>query len=162
MCGPVEISARSMSHAAHGLRAWAHGMYAVEAAVELLIRFESPFGSPLLTGPWIQYDPESDHFWFDAEVVDGDGCLSSGERRVLWIAASLADPVSAPVCLGDALPGLDREALELVLAAVAHAGGSHEHSRLIPDVDGPWLTERGVRLATQRLGSLYDWPQEES
>ncbi len=46
---------------------------------------------------------------------------------VLDIAAALAGD-GQPVALGEAVSGLDRKHLELVLAAIAHAAGSHEHS----------------------------------
>jgi hypothetical protein len=148
---------RDVVNLVEGLREWARGMYPLEAAVELLIRF----GAPLLTGPWVEYDAGRDRYWFSAERVRVEsGCLSGGERRMLRIAASLADP-EVTVDLSDALSGLDREHLALVLAAVAHAGGSHDYSRLVPDPDGSWAAEDGVRLATRPPGSLYDWPSVE-
>ena len=143
---------------ADDLRAWARGLYPLEAAVELLIRFNGPCGSPLLTGPWIAHDASRDRFWFNADTaLAGAGQLSGGERRTLTIAASLAEP-DVSVDLFDALPGLDREHLALVLAAVAHAGGSHEHSVIVPDPEGSWQSADDVRLASRRLGPLYDWP----
>jgi hypothetical protein len=147
---------------AEGLRAWARGLYALEAAAELLIRYDHPFGAPLLAGPWVEYDADLDRYWFNTEtVVEQGGCLSSGERRVLDVAASLADP-DHEVSLVEVLSGLDREAVALVLAAVAHAAGTHEHSRLLPDPDGRWQASDGTRLASHRLSSLYDWPSDEA
>jgi hypothetical protein len=142
---------------AAGLRAWARGIYPLEAAVELLARV---YGGRLLSGSWVEYGPDRDRCWFNVERVGEDaGCLSGGERRLLLVAASLADPDGAPVALGDALSGLDRDALSLVLAAVAHAGGSHEHSGIVVDPAGAFVGEDGVRLASRRLGSLYEWPE---
>lgn len=148
---------RDQANIAAGLRDWAHGMYTLQAAAELLIRF----GPPLLTGPWVEHDPDRDRHWFNAQrVAEDSGYLSGGERRVLRIAASLADP-EATVDLSDALSGLDRQHLALVLAAVAHAGGSHEHTRLVHAPDGRLVSASGVRLATRRQGSLYDWSTAE-
>lgn len=132
---------------ATALRAWAKGNYPLEAAVELLIRV---FGGRLLTGPWIG-ETENGQIWFDVDGVDEAGYLSGRELRVLDIAASLASN-ERRVALTDVLPGLDRHALELVLAADAHAGGSHEHSNIVID------HEAGVAENRGRLPSLYPWP----
>ena len=50
---------------------------------------------------------------------------SSGQLRILRAGACLAD--GRPVDLGDTASGLDRRHLQLLLAAISHAGGSHEH-----------------------------------
>lgn len=100
------------------LRAWAKGVYSAEAAVELLIR--TGFAQP--GHPWCQPDG-----WVDFEILrDGISGYSSGEQRLLRIACSLFG--TEPVDLSEDIPGLDRKYLDLVLAAIAHAGGSHEHS----------------------------------
>ncbi len=52
---------------------------------------------------------------------DSFGALSGGETRLLRIAASLLD--GPPVDLGRNLAGLDREHLQLVFSAIAHACG---------------------------------------
>ncbi|NKX55921.1 hypothetical protein [Arthrobacter mobilis] len=119
------------------LRAWAKGMHTIEAATELLIR---AFGGryAAVGRPWIRKDGSDGKPWIDFEVIpECIGGSSGGERRFLMLAASLADNV--PVVLSDTIPGMDRENLDLVLAAIAHAGGSHEHS--------------------DKLGSLYPWPR---
>jgi hypothetical protein len=103
---------------AAALRRWAQGSLPVEAAVELLVR---AWGGRLLNGSWIQVEPGA--AWIDADSADG-GYLSGGERRLLNIALSLAD-YDHTVCLNDVLPGLDRTALRLVIAATAHAAGAH-------------------------------------
>jgi hypothetical protein len=41
----------------------------------------------------------------------------------------------------------------LVLAAVAHAAGSHEHTDMVVDAD------RGIAFSRSRLASLYPWPE---
>jgi hypothetical protein len=135
-----------------GLRAWARGVYATEAAVELLVRFQDGrFAHP--GHPWIMPDPGEGWYWLEPDHLTGPtvACLSGGERRLLAIVASLTG--GAPVDLGDALAGLDRDTVTLVLASVAHASGSHEHSDIVVDAD------RGVGFARGRLPSLYPWPK---
>ena len=135
---------------AAGLRAWAKGMYATEAAAELLIR---ACDGRLLLGPWIRTDQaESGIAWLDATRVDDAAYLSGGQLRVLRIAASLVSSQS-PVSLGDELPGLSRGDLELVLAAVAHASGSHQHSDMLIDLDAGVYESRGYKP------SLHPWPE---
>lgn len=137
---------------AEGLRAWGAGMYTTSAAAELLIHY----GPPLLTGPWVEYDSDRDRYWFNTDAVEEcGGHLSGGQRRALDIAASIAS--DRPVRLGDAASGLDRENIKLVLAAVAHAAGSHEHSEVVW-VDDP-DAECGIRPGgCRKLASLYPWP----
>lgn len=102
------------------LRAWARGDLALEAAVELIT---TALDGRLLTGPWVRPD-EADRLWFDADVAAAEaGALSGGERRVLAIATSLASS-EHPVDLGNAITGLDPDALDAVLEAFAHAGGA--------------------------------------
>ena len=132
------------------LREWAAGVYGLEAAVELLARFND---GRLLPGSWIERDAERGRYWFSADMVpEAVGVLSGGERRVLAIAASLAEPTLTRVGLGDLVTGLDRDALDLVLAALAHAGGSHEHTRPVFGLDGTYA-------GTRELPALHEWPQ---
>ncbi|WP_239437881.1 hypothetical protein [Arthrobacter alpinus] len=133
------------------LRAWAKGLHALEAATELLIRsFDGRFAKP--GNPWIDKDMDSGNVWVNFEAIPENlGGTSDGERRLLMLAASLSD-VGVEINLGDYLPGFDRKILNLVLAAVAHAAGSHEHSDFIADAEG---------IATfERLPSLHLWPNE--
>lgn len=131
------------------LRQWAKGGYTCEAATELLIRgFNGRFTSP--AWPWIT--PDGDHAdpWIDFEAIpDNIGMLSGGEQRFLLITASIAG--EHPITLGDSLPGLGRDHLDLVLAAAAHAGGSHEHSETTWDTTG--------RCVLTRAGTLHPWPE---
>ena len=134
--------------AATGLRAWAEGSYAGEAGVELLIRaFDGRFAEPGC--PWICRSPRSDWFWIDIEaLVEHSVWMSDGERRVLAVVAALAD--ARPIAdLTDVLSGVDRRHLSLLLAAMAHAGGSHEQVDVIRD---------GERVVFDRLSSLLPWP----
>ncbi|MFC8523400.1 ABC transporter ATP-binding protein [Pseudarthrobacter sp. NPDC057230] len=144
-----------MSHA-DDLRAWARGMYTTEAATELLLKaFGGKFAAP--GNPWIHTSTEPEgpnqlRAWIDfAAIPEEVGPLSGGERRFLMLAASLAEDV--PVVLGDLVSGLDRENLDLVLAAIAHAGGSHQHSDIRFNEDGSMSLGKGY------LDSLHPWPR---
>ena len=84
---------------------------------------------------------------------------SGGERRVLLVAASLAGGV--PVDLSDAVSGLDRANLSLVLAALSHANGSHEHAEFVGEAEqpgGPLVVRPGSPRLT--LGPVHPWPDE--
>jgi hypothetical protein len=136
-----------------GLRAWARGAYGCEAAVEVLARFQhGRFTDP--SWEWINHDPTIDWCTLLPDHLTGPATaeLSGGERRILRIVASLAG--GAPVELDDTLAGLDRSAVALVLAAVAHAAGSHQHTDLAYECDGRPSFVRGV------LPPLYAWPAE--
>ncbi|TLM83653.1 hypothetical protein FDW83_09345 [Pseudarthrobacter sp. NamE2] len=144
-----------MTHA-DDLRAWARGMYTIEAATELLLRgFGGKFAAP--GNPWVHTSTEPQgpgqvSAWIDfASIPEEAGALSGGERRFLMLAASLAEDV--PAVLGDIVPGLDRENLDLVLAAIAHAGGSHQHSDIRFNEDGTMSLGKGY------LDSLHPWPR---
>lgn len=132
---------------AGALRDWAKGMYGTEAAVEVLIR---ALGGRLLAGPWIAANDAGDGLWFDTSQIEQAGYLSGGEYRVLLVAASLAD-ASVTVSLSHVLGGLDRETLDVLLAGMAHAGGSHEHSNFVTTAGG------GAYLAGIHP-SLHPWP----
>lgn len=104
---------------AAAMRAWAAGDLALEAAVEILIR---SLDGRLLDGPWVRLN-SSGGIWFDPTVAGREGgYLSGGERRVLAVASSLASS-DHPVDLRDAITGIDPEALNVLLDALAHAGG---------------------------------------
>lgn len=141
------------------LRGWARGSYPLEAATELLIRAQhGRWASP--DQMWVQVEPNG-QAWIDfaeltAQLAAG-GTWSGGERRILTVAAAIGDDDGL---LADALPGLDRDNISLVLAAIAHAAGSHEHTPT-PII---WGTDdagepRPVRNPDQaKLGPLYPWP----
>jgi hypothetical protein len=100
------------------LRKWAKGDYATEAATELLIR--AMYGRFAGAGnPWVKKD--GDGYWIEFdEILDNIGPLSSGERRILQIAASIGS-FNAQVSLKDALWSLDDDNAMLVVAAIAHS-----------------------------------------
>lgn len=145
-----------------GLRAWAKGIYPLEAGVELLLRVcEGRFARP--GNPWVEPGADPGWWWIDIDQLTEDnlGAVSGGEARILRIAASLLGGPS--VNLYETIPGLDRELADLVLAAVAHACGSHEHAGgLVPDPDGRYLDSTGARVSFSRLGSLHAWPSQNS
>jgi hypothetical protein len=143
-----------MSNAQHeALRAWAKGIYALEAATELLIRgFGGKFAQP--GNPWVGYDPThgSGSWWIEFEKIPEEtGALSGGERRFLDLVASLGADV--PVAMGDILSGMDRTNLVLAMAAMSHASGAHEHSGLRISEDG----QRMIRDSSL-TGALVAWP----
>lgn len=125
---------------ADGLRRWSRGAYAEEAAVELLIRsFGGRFASTRY--PWVRACDRPGWFWLHGEpLIHDTGALSGGERRLLTVAGALVSGVAVSD-LADLLAGLDRTNLQLVLAAFAHAGGSHEQADVSVD---------GSRLSTLR------------
>ena len=114
---------------ADAVRAGAAGLYSLEAACELLIS----------TG-WLHRDDFTRFIRTGTSLTDGvtelacidwqsaitsreTGLLpcSSGENRILRLAASIADGI--PVDLNDALTGLDQTRIALVVRAVRHANG---------------------------------------
>ena len=128
------------------LRAWAAGSYADTAAVELLVR---AFGGRFAGAghPWIGTDAAG-RTWLDGDALRATSGLSGGERRVLALVAALID--AQPVEIVDVVSGLDRHHLDLVLAALAHAGGSHEHAAVALDPDGT--------AHFSSPGPLHPWP----
>lgn len=135
------------------LRQWAAGMYPSEAAVEVLLRFQhGRFASR--ENPWIA-DRDGGGVWLDVDQLtpENTGALSGGEQRILRLVASLLG--GAPVNLYEDLPGLDRETLDLMLAAIAHTAGSHEHSHVVAD------HEAGIARNFGLHPSLHPWPVEE-
>ena len=125
-------------------------MHTTEAATELLIRADNGIFASI-EQPWIK--PSERAYWIDfAAIAEYLGTLSGGEQRLLRIAASIGSEEATPVRLGDVLSGLDRRTLRLVLAAVAHAGGSHQHSSLVISRDG--------RATITKEPSLFMWDGE--
>jgi len=133
---PEEIAAR--------LRDWARGSLPMMAGAELILRAcDGRFARP--SWPWIVTEPDG-RVGVDAGALrDRTGALSGGERRALALVAALIG--EAPV---DVVTGLDRTNLHLVLAALAHAAGSHEHADVVV---GP----NGVGHLT-RPGPVVAWP----
>lgn len=107
---------------APSLREWAKGSYATEAATELLIRaMHGRFAGP--GNPWVKREKDAGgtRYWIEFdEILDNIGPLSSGERRILQIAASIGS-FNAQVSLKDAMWSLDDDNAMLVVAAIAHS-----------------------------------------
>jgi hypothetical protein len=131
------------------VRRWAMGVYPVEAGAELLIRQ----GKAIVEGaPWLtdigpaggQRVTEIDH----VRLWDESRGWSGSERRIVDIARSLMNS-RGRVNLHDAVTGLNRDQLELVLAAVAHAAGSHEKPR---------TTSTEEQRGNAALESAFPWP----
>ena len=98
-----------------GLRRWARGAYAEEAAVELLVR---AFGGRFASAgcQWVQPCERPGWFWLDGESMLHDtAALSGGEQRVLSIVGALVSGLAVSDLAG-VLAGLDRPNLKLVLA----------------------------------------------
>lgn len=127
------MSAMQLEEIAARLRDWARGSLPMMAGVELLLRgFDGRFAGS--SWPWIVTVPDG-RVWVDADALrDGTGALSGGERRILAMVAALLD--ETPVDVVDVVTGLDRANLHLVLAALAHAAGSHEHADVVVGPDG--------------------------
>lgn len=131
------------------LRTGAKGIYPTEAAVELLIRWGR---APLNRARWVQRDEHNEgRAYLDVDtMLEDTGAYSSSERRVVAIIASLYS-AEHPVALEDVVSGIDRPNMALVLAALAHANGSHQHSDFRHNADG-------APVGIVRLDSLYPWP----
>jgi hypothetical protein len=117
------------------------------ASVELLLRaFSGRFANP--SWRWVITEPDG-RAWVDVDALNaGTGVLSGGERRILAMVAALIN--EGPVDVVDVVSGLDRAHLHLVLAALAHAAGSHEHTDVVIDPYGV--------AHLSRVGALLPWP----
>lgn len=109
------------------LRAHARGLYAAEAAVELLINHSVWLRRGAFIGRFLRSaagdPPMAQILWGDAITALDSGQLpcSSGEGRILRLAASIAD--GTPVDLRNTLTGLDQRNIGMLVQAVLHANG---------------------------------------
>jgi hypothetical protein len=133
------------------LRGWARGAYGDEAAVELLIRsFGGRFAVP--SWPWIAPSERPGEYWLDADAIShATGQLSGGEQRVLAVVAALAGSQPLERSLVDVISGVDRDNQTLILAALSHAGGSHQHNDYQRRADGTYTVIEA--------GALFSWPE---
>ena len=112
---------------AEPLRAHARGLHAAEAAAELLINHATWLRRDAFTSRFLHsppgHPPMAHIDWVDAITALDSGQLpcSSGEGRILRLAASIADGI--PVDLRDALTSLDQRNAELLVQAIRHANG---------------------------------------
>lgn len=113
---------------ATALRAYAQGLYCLEAAAELLIA-QSWLHRPDFTSEFITTSSLVDGHamavvdWPSAITAlnTGDLLCSGGEQRMLRMTASIADGIL--VDLRDSLTGIDDHNIQLLLRAVLHASG---------------------------------------
>lgn len=138
-----------MDDIASTLRSWSRGIYSLEAATELLLRYANGRFADQ-AWPWMKV--EDDRIWIDFDSINSENVagLSGGERRILNIVASLGG--ATLVNLSDSVSGLDDFGIDLVLAAIAHANGSHQ-SAAFPIGDGGTYTAVGE-------SSVHPWPQK--
>lgn len=116
-----------------GLRAWARGLFPLEAATELLIRA----GCARAQDPWVRRAPSRtdrpDAVWIDFAAVSAFvEPMSAGERQLLLFAASLSGVDDAPAVRLGELMSVEPRRLALLVAALAHAGGRHDVWRTAP------------------------------
>ena len=137
------------------LRACADGLYALEASVELLIAHarwldrEDFVTSCIRTGTSIT-DGITEMALIDwpaaiTALHTGELPCSSGEQKMLQLAASLADQI--PVNLGAAITGLDNRNIQLLIRAILHASGRrqfHDHLK-VQRIIGQRLKQSGMR-----------------
>ena len=112
------------------LERWARGAYDCEAAVMLLTRgtLWGRFKNELQAVRAVGVDEASERGWIDRDALEEfalDNGLSGGERRMLWLIASLLGVASAPP-VGELLSGIDDRNVEVFLQASAHLAGWHE------------------------------------
>jgi len=108
------------------LRAGAEGLYALKAATGLIIAH----------GTWLERDDFACfiHHGTCTAAIDWEAAItaldagelpsSAGEKRMLRLAASLAD--QAHVSLGDAITGIDEHNAGLLIKSVRHASGRRQ------------------------------------
>lgn len=126
-------------HRNAALRAWAKGIYPLEAGVELLIR--SGWAARLDQSGYVEggEDREYAHPRVGEFLAHG-GYLSGGEYRQVTVIASFLGQLARTgdaealggihpfdMQLYEALPGVDHPFIRLVQSAVGHAAGLHEH-----------------------------------
>ena len=159
----------SADELAEALLRGASGMDTCEAFIRLLLA-HGVWPARLAAADFVELsdedEPEEPRYawvgWRYAVAALDAGTLTGGsgsDNRVLRIAASLSE-LGVPVDLADAVTGLDRHNLALVLAALSHANGSHEHKDYAVErqADGspPVVTTDTPML---ELGPVFGWSQ---
>lgn len=158
----MSIEAHAIEHhdLVAGLRAEAVGRLALEAAVELLIRHDRWLREPALVDRLVRVDdPLGEDLrvdWDTAADLIAEALLQPEDRSVLAIAASIA--VGEPVALSQRIPAMRRDTVALVLAAIAHAAGTHLQVDHVGELNtaGEWVaTSTSPRVS---LGPVVSWP----
>jgi len=113
------------------LTASAVGIHSLEAAAEFIIGCGCWLHRDDFTSRFITAGPDGDDAGTTMASIDWEAAIaaldagelpcSNGERRVLRLAASIA--AGTPVCLSDALTGIDERNATLAIQAVARAAG---------------------------------------
>jgi hypothetical protein len=118
---------------ATALRTCATGLYPLEAGVGLLIANGTFLHRDDFTRRFILHGTSAsenaqmaavDWDAATAALAAGELPCSSGERRILELAASLAAGI--PVNLNDAVTGLDRNNIQRLVTAIRHASGQRQ------------------------------------
>ena len=130
------------------LRAGAAGLYCAEAGAELQIRqrswlSRSDFAPFIVIAAAAGGQPATAAVDWEAAITALDGGVlpcSSGERRMLRLAASIAGGI--PVDLAEALTGLDRAGITAAASAVLHAGGHRGVTVTLPSDVPPCPVKR--------------------
>ena len=120
------------------LRACAAGFYPLEAGVALLITNGTFLHRDDFANRFIEHGTSISDGTTPMAAIDWDAAItalqsgelpcSGGERRILQLAASLADGV--PVDLRDTVTGLDDRNTALLLTAIRHATGNDQGKRI--------------------------------
>lgn len=166
---PLDPLSLSVSTRGLALRRGAVGPHPVEAATELLVRHRRWLTRSAFVQACVRVVDEVDGTltvdWDAARAHADTAPVPPADRAVLHIAVQLADgvgdqpdPPAARPPLGSLLPVLQRDEVDLVLAAVAHASGTHHHVEHVgePTASGEWrITDTSPRFL---LGSLHPWP----
>lgn len=109
-----------MTTLAQRIRNSLEGTYPSEAAA-IVITEAVNHTLPTKIGPAIDDDPDRDRAWIDWDLaVELSGPFSSGERRLIVLAASLATG-SHLINASDTFSGLDDVNAHIVLDAIAHS-----------------------------------------
>ena len=116
------------------LRACADGLYAIEASVELLISHARWLDREDFASSFIRTGTSTTDGTTEMALIDwpaaitalnaGELPCSSGEHKMLHLAASLADHI--PVSLGTTITGLDHQNILLLVRAILHASGRRQ------------------------------------
>ncbi len=134
---PAAVICRPEPTLAAALRAGARGLFAAEAAAELLIASPWPhrpdFAGFMHTGTSItDGTTELAHVDWTAAITalnGGDLPCGGAERRILRLAASIAEGL--PVDLQEALTSLDDSSINQVVQAIRHASGQRPAGQVI-------------------------------
>ncbi|HEY8722185.1 hypothetical protein [Pengzhenrongella sp.] len=125
----TDVSALTFDQLTTGLRAWARGLYPLEAAVEVLLAHRGWLHRADFRRATLRISDGRPSCvgidWAAAAQFAGRAPASGSEIAMLRIAISIAGrEIYRP--LGDLLSGLDAANITIVLNAIAHTAGWHE------------------------------------